>query len=75
MIAGTRTMMGVKPAQMAKAIAPLGVVALGVNCGRSLEENLSCIAGIKTKYRSAHLVQTKRGYARTRRKQQSHLFR
>lgn len=33
-----RTMMGVRPAQMAERIAPLGVVALGVNCGRTLEE-------------------------------------
>ncbi|MCD4671621.1 MAG: homocysteine S-methyltransferase family protein [Anaerolineaceae bacterium] len=44
---GTRTMMGVKPAQMAKAIAPLGVVALGVNCGRSLEENLIVLQELK----------------------------
>jgi 5-methyltetrahydrofolate--homocysteine methyltransferase len=44
---GTRTMMGVKPSQMEKAIAPLGVVALGVNCGRSLEENLSVLQDLK----------------------------
>jgi 5-methyltetrahydrofolate--homocysteine methyltransferase len=34
---GTRTMMGVRPAQMVAAIAPLGVAALGANCGRSLD--------------------------------------
>jgi 5-methyltetrahydrofolate--homocysteine methyltransferase len=34
---GTRTMMGLRPAQVATAIAPLGVVALGANCGKSLD--------------------------------------
>jgi len=34
---GTRTMMGLRPAQVAAAIAPLGVVALGANCGKSLD--------------------------------------
>lgn len=33
---GTRTMMGVGPVQMAAALAPLGVVALGANCGTTL---------------------------------------
>ncbi|MBN2147506.1 MAG: homocysteine S-methyltransferase family protein [Anaerolineales bacterium] len=37
---GRRTMMGVKPAQMASELPPLGVDVLGINCGRSLEENL-----------------------------------
>ena len=44
---GTRTMMGVKPAQMAKAIAPFGVAALGINCGRSLEENFAALQELK----------------------------
>lgn len=44
---GVRTMMGVKPEQMAKAISPFGVVALGVNCGRSLEENLTVLRDLK----------------------------
>jgi 5-methyltetrahydrofolate--homocysteine methyltransferase len=35
---GTRTMMGVSPTAMVKAIAPLGVAAIGANCGRSLED-------------------------------------
>ena len=44
---GVRTMMGVKPSQMAKAIAPLGVLALGVNCGRNLEENHTVLQTLK----------------------------
>jgi 5-methyltetrahydrofolate--homocysteine methyltransferase len=35
---GTRTMMGLSPAQVIEAIAPLGVAAIGANCGRSLED-------------------------------------
>jgi 5-methyltetrahydrofolate--homocysteine methyltransferase len=35
---GTRTMMGVSPAAMVKAIGPLRVAAIGANCGRSLED-------------------------------------
>lgn len=37
---GTRTMMGVKPVQAANALGELGLAAIGVNCGRSLEDNL-----------------------------------
>lgn len=44
---GTRTMMGVKPAQMAKHIGALGVDALGINCGRSLEENLQALKELR----------------------------
>jgi len=44
---GTRTMMGVKPAQMAAEIAPLGVAMLGINCGRSLDENLKALQELK----------------------------
>jgi 5-methyltetrahydrofolate--homocysteine methyltransferase len=36
---GTRTMMGVSPADVVGAFQPLGVAALGANCGRSLEDN------------------------------------
>ena len=36
---GTRTMMGVSPADVASAFQPLGVAAVGANCGRSLEDN------------------------------------
>jgi 5-methyltetrahydrofolate--homocysteine methyltransferase len=35
---GTRTMMGHSPAQVAEAVVPLGVAALGANCGRSLAD-------------------------------------
>jgi 5-methyltetrahydrofolate--homocysteine methyltransferase len=34
---GTRTMMGLSPTQVIRAIAPLGVTAIGANCGKSLE--------------------------------------
>jgi 5-methyltetrahydrofolate--homocysteine methyltransferase len=36
---GTRTMMGVRPADVVAAFEPLGVAAIGANCGRSLEDN------------------------------------
>jgi 5-methyltetrahydrofolate--homocysteine methyltransferase len=35
---GTRTMMGLSPTKMVEAIQPLGVAALGANCGRSLAD-------------------------------------
>jgi methionine synthase I (cobalamin-dependent) len=35
---GTRTMMGLSPTEVVEAVEPLGVVALGANCGRSLED-------------------------------------
>jgi 5-methyltetrahydrofolate--homocysteine methyltransferase len=35
---GTRTMMGLTPTQAVEAFAPLGVAALGANCGKSLAE-------------------------------------
>ncbi len=40
---GTRTMMGVSPEGMAAEISPLGVDVLGINCGQSLEDNLSAL--------------------------------
>ncbi len=40
---GTRSMMGVKPAQVGKEFAELGVVAIGINCGRSLEDNVKAL--------------------------------
>ncbi|MBM3137881.1 MAG: homocysteine S-methyltransferase family protein [Chloroflexi bacterium] len=40
---GTKTMMGVSPSKFAEAIAPLGVTALGINCGKSLEDNLNAL--------------------------------
>jgi 5-methyltetrahydrofolate--homocysteine methyltransferase len=35
---GTRTMMGLSPTTMVEAIGPLGVAAIGANCGRSLAD-------------------------------------
>jgi 5-methyltetrahydrofolate--homocysteine methyltransferase len=42
-----RTMMGVRPAQMAAAFADAGLVALGINCGRSLEDNLKALQELR----------------------------
>jgi 5-methyltetrahydrofolate--homocysteine methyltransferase len=43
---GTRTMMGVKPAQMAAEMEGLADV-LGINCGRSLEDNLKALQELR----------------------------
>jgi 5-methyltetrahydrofolate--homocysteine methyltransferase len=40
---GTRTMMGVSPTQFAQQMDGLGLTALGINCGKSLEDNLSAL--------------------------------
>jgi 5-methyltetrahydrofolate--homocysteine methyltransferase len=37
---GRRTMMGVSPTQAARQLSDLGIDVIGVNCGRSLDENL-----------------------------------
>ncbi len=37
---GTHTMMGLRPAQVAEELTALQVDVIGINCGRSLEENL-----------------------------------
>jgi 5-methyltetrahydrofolate--homocysteine methyltransferase len=44
---GVRTMMGIKPIQMAETFNALPVEALGVNCGKSLEDNLSVLKTLK----------------------------
>jgi 5-methyltetrahydrofolate--homocysteine methyltransferase len=44
---GTRTMMGVRPAQAAQALEEAGVVAVGINCGRSLEDNLKVLQEVR----------------------------
>ena len=44
---GTRTMMGVKPAQMAKTFAGQ-VDLLGINCGKSLEDNLNALQELRS---------------------------
>lgn len=44
---GTRTMMGVKPAQLASELPGLGVEVLGINCGRSLDENFKALQELR----------------------------
>lgn len=43
-----RTMMGVRPEEAVKELAAMGVVAVGANCGRTLEENLVAIKAMRT---------------------------
>ncbi len=40
---GTRSMMGVSPSHFAKQMNGLGLTALGINCGKSLEDNLNAL--------------------------------
>ncbi len=44
---GTRSMMGVKPGQMGKELEDMGVTVLGINCGRSLEDNLKALQELR----------------------------
>lgn len=44
---GVRTMMGVKPFQMAEIFNEMAVDVLGINCGKSLEDNLSVLKTLK----------------------------
>lgn len=44
---GNRTMMGTRPEQMAEEISRLGVSMLGINCGRSLDENLANLKALR----------------------------
>lgn len=44
---GKRTMMGVSPSQAGKELEGLTVDVIGINCGRSLEENLLNLVEIK----------------------------
>ncbi len=44
---GTRTMMGVKPSQVGKELTGAGVSALGINCGRSLEDNIKALQELR----------------------------
>jgi len=48
---GTRTMMGLTPTQVVRALAPLEVTAIGANCGKSLdamEQIVGEMAALKT---------------------------
>ena len=40
---GTRTMMGLRPSQVVQAIAPLGIAAIGANCGKAPEAMLEIV--------------------------------
>jgi 5-methyltetrahydrofolate--homocysteine methyltransferase len=44
---GRRTMMGVSPTQAARQLADLGIDIIGINCGRSLEENLQNLVELR----------------------------
>lgn len=44
---GTRTMMGLRPSQVVKAIAPLGVAVIGANCGKAPEQMEEIVKEIK----------------------------
>ena len=39
--------MGVKPAQMAETFSNMNVAALGINCGKSLENNLEALQQLR----------------------------
>jgi len=45
---GARTMMGVKPVQAAAEMEKLQIDILGINCGRSLEENLKALIELRS---------------------------
>jgi 5-methyltetrahydrofolate--homocysteine methyltransferase len=51
-----RTMMGVRPEAAVKALWPMGVLAVGVNCGRTLEENLVALTAMRTAMPEATLL-------------------
>lgn len=51
-----RTMMGVKPEAAVKFLLSLGVVAVGVNCGRTLEENLVAVTAMRQVAPDATLI-------------------
>lgn len=51
-----RTMMGVKPEDAVLFLLELGVVAVGVNCGRTLEENLAAVTAMRRVAPDAILV-------------------
>jgi 5-methyltetrahydrofolate--homocysteine methyltransferase len=44
---GTRTMMGVRPTQAGKQLTEWGVDVVGINCGRSLDDNLKALQELR----------------------------
>jgi 5-methyltetrahydrofolate--homocysteine methyltransferase len=51
-----RTMMGVRPEEAIKALWPTGVLAVGVNCGRTLAENLVALTAMRVTMPEATLI-------------------
>lgn len=51
-----RTMMGVKPAKAIKELWPLGLAAVGANCGRTLTETLTAIEEMRQTLPEAVLI-------------------
>jgi len=51
-----RTMMGVKPEAAVTFLLNLGVAAVGVNCGRTLEENLVALTAMRQAAPEATLI-------------------
>lgn len=51
-----RTMMGVRPEEAVKALWDMGILAVGVNCGRTLEENLTAVTAMRTALPEVTLV-------------------
>ncbi|MEW5959007.1 MAG: homocysteine S-methyltransferase family protein [Chloroflexota bacterium] len=51
-----RTMMGVRPEDAVKALWALDVLAVGVNCGRTLEENLTALTAMRRAAPEATLI-------------------
>jgi 5-methyltetrahydrofolate--homocysteine methyltransferase len=44
---GTRTMMGVKPSQTVKELESFRLLSIGINCGKSLEDNLNSLIELR----------------------------
>ncbi len=44
---GVKTMMGTSPTKMAEAFNNMNLTALGINCGKSLQDNLACLQELK----------------------------
>lgn len=40
---GTKTMMGISPTRMVQGMEEFDLAALGINCGKSLDNNLTCL--------------------------------
>jgi 5-methyltetrahydrofolate--homocysteine methyltransferase len=53
---GGRTMMGVSPKQAAEALWPLGLMAIGANCGEGIEPVLGALAEMRTALPEAALI-------------------